>query len=149
MRDAQMEIQNAKIKCKINPKDADMDDAAKIYGLCLERLKYQIKNAKQRVNGNGNESILLESYNTAELDDIIDILELYDLEENTYDALKNKLDDLAYTVSILTHETLFFGFTGKGFLGLFLALKEKPLDPSSPFPLPKIFGRSLGDIKFT
>ncbi len=126
-----------------------MDDAAKIYGLCLERLKYQIKNAKQRKNGNGDESILLESYDTGELDDIIDILELYDLEENTYDALRNKLDDLAYTVSILTRETLFFGFTGKGFLGLFLALKEKPLDSSSPFPLPKVFGRGKGDIKFT
>lgn len=106
-----------------------MEDAAKIYGLCLERLKFQIKNAKQRVNGNGDDRVLLESYNTGNIDDIIDILELYDLEEKSYGAVKNKLDDLAYTVSVLTRESLLFGFTGKGHLGLFLLLKGKPVDP--------------------
>lgn len=104
-----------------------MNNAAKIYGLCLERLRYQINNAKQK--NNGTESILLESYNTGEIDDVIDILELYDIEEKTYDAFINKLDDLAFTVSVLTRENLFFGFNEKGHLSLYFGLKEKPVEP--------------------
>ena len=34
----------------------------KLYGLCLERLAFQIKNAKNRMNGSGEEKIILESY---------------------------------------------------------------------------------------
>ncbi|MDI6744591.1 MAG: hypothetical protein QMD07_04345 [Thermodesulfovibrionales bacterium] len=99
-----------------------MDDKAKIYGLCLQRLNYQIKNAKQRINGNGSHAdiFLLECYNTGDVDDIIDILELYDIDERTIESVMNKLDDLAYTVSALTCETLSFGFTEKGYLGLYL-----------------------------
>jgi len=99
-----------------------MNDAAKIYGLCMERLKYQITNAKQRINGNSKhtDSFLLECYNTGDVDDIIDILELYDIEKRTIGSLINKLDDLAYTVSVLTSEPLSFGFTEKGYLGLYL-----------------------------
>lgn len=94
---------------------------AKIYGLCLERLRHQIKKARE------NEAIttrnyLLEGYNTADIDDIIDILELYDLEERSYDGLMQKLDDLAYTVSVLTQEKLFFDFTEEGHLGLYLSI---------------------------
>jgi len=99
-----------------------MDDTAKIYGLCLQRLKYQINNARQRINGNGKRAggFLLECYNTGDVDDIIDILELYDIEERTIEAVMNKLDDLAYTVSALTSELLSFGFTENGCLGLYL-----------------------------
>ncbi|HAM52442.1 MAG TPA: hypothetical protein DCP92_17730 [Nitrospiraceae bacterium] len=53
---------------------------------------------------------LLESYNTGELEDIVDILELYDLEKRTLESLQEKLDELAYTVSVLMNETLMFGF---------------------------------------
>ena len=68
-----------------------MDDAIKIYGLCLERLKHQIKNAGNRVKAETYfcpDQVLLESYNTGERQDIIDILELYDLEERTFDSLR-------------------------------------------------------------
>lgn len=96
---------------------------AKIYGLCLERLGYQIKKAKE--SGSKSSEYLIECYNTGDIDDIIDILELYDLEERSYDELMQKLDDLAYTVSILTQEKLYFDFTEEGHLCLFLSLKGK------------------------
>lgn len=95
---------------------------AKIYGLCLERLRFQIKKAKER---GCTGDYLIESYNTADMDDIIDILEIYDLEERSLEGLMQKLDDLAYSVSLLTQEKLFFDFTEDGSLGLFLSLNEK------------------------
>lgn len=95
---------------------------AKIYGLCLERLRHQIKKARE--NGAITGNYLLEGYNTADIDDIIDILELYDLEERSYDGLMQKLDDLAYTVSVLTQEKLFFDFTEEGHLGLYLSITK-------------------------
>lgn len=100
-----------------------MNSEVKIYGLCLERLKHQIRLAWQRVNndrGENTSQFLLESYNTCDVDDIIDILELYDIEEPTVDALREKLDDLAYTVSILIGESLSFEITGQGHWGLYL-----------------------------
>ncbi len=56
-------------------------EKTKIYGLCLERMKYQKVHARQRVNGacQHNGLVLLESYNTSDIEDIIDILELYDI----------------------------------------------------------------------
>jgi hypothetical protein len=100
-------------------------EGAKIYGLCIERLKHQINNARGRVEKEGvqyEDRYLLESYNTGELDDIIDILELYDIEDRTLELVHEKLEELAYTVSVLTRETLTFGYTYKGHLGLYLAL---------------------------
>ena len=102
----------------------------KIYGLCLERLRYQIGNAKKKVNGDAlsiQNRFLLESYNTAEIDDIIDILELYDVEESTSNHVKEKLKELAYTVSILLQETLAFDLTDDGYLGLYLLTHDKSL----------------------
>jgi hypothetical protein len=96
---------------------------AKIYGLCLERLRHQINKAKEKGSISGD--YLLEGYNTGDIDDIIDILELYDLEERSYDGLMQKLDDLAYTVSVLTQEKLFFDFTEEGHLGLYITLNGK------------------------
>lgn len=100
-------------------------EGAKIYGLCIERLRHQINNAKYRVEKEGmqdQELYLLESYNSGEIDDIIDILELYDIEDRTPAQVNEKLEELAYTVSILTRETLSFGYTDNGHLGLYLAL---------------------------
>ena len=104
-----------------------MDDV-KIYGLCIERLKFQIGNAKERLNEGAavsDEHVLLESYNTDDPEDIIDILELYDINERSFEAVREKLDELAYTVSILTRETLTFGITERGHLGLYLAADVK------------------------
>lgn len=102
-------------------------EGVKIYGLCLERLRYQITNAKKRLNGKTSnpDRILLECYNTGELDEIIDILELYDVEERTPGNVKDKLEELAYTVSELVREKIVFDFTDEGHLGLYLALHEE------------------------
>ena len=101
-----------------------MDDV-KIYGLCIERLKFQIANAKRRLSENAQVyggHLLLESYNTGDPDDVIDILELYDINERSFEAVREKLDELAYTVSILCRETLNFGMTEEGYLGLYLTV---------------------------
>lgn len=95
-------------------------DGVKIYGLCLERLKHQITNAKSRAAG--AERVLLESYNTGDPEDIIDILELYDVTERTIEQVTEKLEDLAYTISVLTREKLRFDFTDEGYMGLFLSV---------------------------
>jgi hypothetical protein len=106
-----------------------MEDV-KIYGLCLERLKYQIGLAIKKVNGDApsiQDRVLLESYNTAEIDDIIDILELYDVEDSTSNHVKEKLEELACTVSLLLRETLTFDLTDDGYLGLYLLIRDESL----------------------
>jgi hypothetical protein len=103
-------------------------EGVKIYGLCLERLKHQITNAKKRVKDNADlcrDIVLLECYNTGEIDDIIDILELYDIEDRRAELLREKLEDLAYTVSELLRERLSFDYTSNGHLGLYLAVYEE------------------------
>jgi len=102
-------------------------DGVKIYGLCLERLRFQITNAKMRRErpwpGCG-ERVMLECYNTGGPDDIIDILELYDVKERTFAEVNEKLEDLAYTVSELVRDQVMFDYTDEGHLGLYLALPE-------------------------
>lgn len=100
-----------------------MEDNAKIYGLCLYRLKYQIGLAVGRAGGSGRQRLILESYNTADIDALVDILEIYDLQEKTREELGAKLEELAYTVSVLAKHTLFFDYTEQGHLGLFLDLR--------------------------
>ncbi len=102
----------------------------KIYGLCLERLKYQVGLAyekKQHNEAAAQNRYLLESYNSADIDDIIDILELYDLDERTSSHLRVKLDELAYTVSLLVSETIAFDLTDEGHLGLYLVVTEEAI----------------------
>jgi hypothetical protein len=106
-----------------------MEDV-KIYGLCLDRLKYQIGLAVKKVKGDAQSTqdrVLLESYNTADIDDIIDILELYDLEDSTSNHVKEKLKELADTVSLLLRETLAFDLTDEGHLGLYLLTRDESL----------------------
>lgn len=101
----------------------NMDDA-KIYNVCLMRVKFQITNAKQRLNNTFHSGgIILESYNTGDLEEIIDILELYDLDDRTPEGLSQKLEDLAYTVSVLVREKIVFDYDLKGNLGLYLEFK--------------------------
>jgi hypothetical protein len=107
----------------------DMEEV-KIYGLCLERLRYQIGNAKKKVTGDAQaipERILLESYNSADLDDIIDILELYDVEDRTENQVRERLEELAYTVSLFLRDTLTFDVTNDGHLGLYLLTGDESL----------------------
>ena len=102
-----------------------MQDEAKIYGLCLMRLKHQIEKAFSRERAEAD-ALLLECYNSGDVEDIVDILELYDLEDRSRKGLDAKLDELAYTVSILTRVKLYFSYTEKGFLGLFADLRSIP-----------------------
>jgi len=102
-------------------------DNAKIYGLCISRIKHQIQNARRRCCEGcpiSNNTVLLESYLTGDIEEIIDILELYDVEVHTLQHLMNALEDLAYTLSVLTREPLSFGFTEEGHLGFYLILQE-------------------------
>lgn len=105
-------------------------EGVKIYGLCLERLRHQIRNAKDRIgrgNGNGDATnrVLLESYCTGDMDEIVDVLELYDIDEKTSAQVQEKLEDLAYTVSVLIREQIAFGLTPEGHLGLYWVIKEE------------------------
>jgi hypothetical protein len=103
-------------------------EGVKIYGVCMDRLAHQIKLAKARLAGlppsSGKKILVLESYNTGDMDDIIDILELYDLPDNDTEAVLNKLEEVAMSVSILARETISFDFCDKGYLCLFLQVEQ-------------------------
>lgn len=99
---------------------------AKIYGVCLERVSELIGKAKKRLNGCIHGSrVLLESYHTCDLDDIIYILELYDIEEHTQGGLRKELEYVASAISDVTGETLTFGYTETGHLGLYLRAGQR------------------------
>lgn len=101
----------------------------KIYGLCLERLKFQIDKACERLSQGKvscDRGILLESYQTAHIDDIIDILELYDIEDHSPEGLQEKLEELAYTASVLMRKRIYFGSTPEGHLGIYVDLAVQP-----------------------
>jgi hypothetical protein len=102
-------------------------DEAKIYNVCLQRVKFQITNAKQRLNGAipPGGRIVLESYRTGDTDEIIDILEIYDLEVHTREGLEEKLEDLAYTVSVLVKDKIAFENDEKGNLCLCLMVRQE------------------------
>jgi hypothetical protein len=97
----------------------------KIYGMCLERLSHLIGKAKTRLNGNGYWTrVILESYNTGDLNDIVYILELCDIEAHTQRALRKELDYLAFALSEETGEMLSFDYCEGGHLGLYLTVGE-------------------------
>jgi len=102
-------------------------DEAKIYNVCLMRVKHQVTNARQRLNGwiPAEGRLILESYNTGDIEEIVDILELYDLIDRTQEGLLEKLDDLAYTVSVLVKDTIAFDFDERGNLGLYLVPRQR------------------------
>lgn len=92
-------------------------DGIKIYGLCIDRLKHQIDLAG-RVKDNG--VVLLESYESSDPQDLIDILELYDIEDQDAGRVQDRLEEMAETASALTQESLSFGQTPEGHIGLYL-----------------------------
>lgn len=104
-----------------------LNEEAKIYGLCLVRLTHQIEKAKEASSSRSDKTgrVLLESYNSGDLEDIIDILELYDVQERTFEAVGEKLEELAYTATVLTGEELSFDFSEEGLLGLYLSLPDR------------------------
>lgn len=98
----------------------------KIYGICLERVGQLITKAKQRLNGSSQKGrVLLESYCTGDINDIVYILVLYDLKERTPEGLRKELEQVASTLSRIAHEDLSFGYTEEGHLGLYLTLTDR------------------------
>lgn len=95
------------------------DEDFKIYGCCLERIKFQIRDAQKRRARPVDGKVVLESYFTGELEEIVDLLELYDLDEKTCEALEEKLADLAFDVSLLAREKVSFDYDQRGDLCLF------------------------------
>ncbi|MBF0505842.1 MAG: hypothetical protein HQL09_03305 [Nitrospirae bacterium] len=101
-------------------------ETSSICGLCLGRLKYQIKNAKNRAaDGTGRAfsgRVLLESYFTCDPDEIVDILEIYHVTDRTLEGVMETLAELSCSASVLTRESLHFDFNEDGHLGLYLSL---------------------------
>ncbi|MBI5641221.1 MAG: hypothetical protein HZA17_12435 [Nitrospirae bacterium] len=113
-------------------------EGVKIYGLCIGRLKHQISKARQRLQAADDGfagPFLLESYTTGDIGEIMDILELYDLKEKTQDLLREKLEELAYTVSVLLREEIAFDYTAEGHLGLYLEVRQKAVESLSAISL--------------
>src|SRR5512139_2724258 len=99
----------------------------KVYGICLERVGHLITKGRQRLNGNSHRQgqVLLESYCTGNINDIVYILVLYDLKERTPEGLTRELEKVASTLSRVAHEELSFGYTEEGHLGLYLTLADR------------------------
>lgn len=102
-------------------------ESFKLYGICIERLKHQLALARKRVGEQASDRVALEGYQTGDVDVIIDILELYDLEERTPEMLWRKLEDVAHDVSLFIKETIEFGYDDNGNLCLYWKVK-KPAD---------------------
>lgn len=99
----------------------------KLYGVCVERLKHQLSLARKRVGDRIVDRVVLEGYQTGDIDEIIDILEFYDIEAKTPAALQSKLEELAHDVSLFIKETIEFGYDDNGNLCLYWRMK-KPAD---------------------
>jgi hypothetical protein len=95
----------------------------KINGVCLQRVGQLISKAKKRLNGKSHQGrVLLESYCTGDINDIVDILVLYHLRERTLEGLTKELEKVASTLSRIAHDELSFGYTEEGHLGLYLTV---------------------------
>ena len=99
----------------------------KLYGLCIIRLKHQIAQAKGRMRDG---RVLLESYCTGDLEEIVDILELYDLSPRTPEALVQKLGVLAADAALFVREPLGFDYNEEGELCIYLLEKDRTLELS-------------------
>ena len=97
----------------------------KFYGMCLVRVELQLRLAQERIlkgRERDRDRVLLESYCSADPEEVCDILEIYDLENMDEVSLFEKLEELADTVSILTRSRLSFGYSKEGHIGLFASL---------------------------
>ena len=91
----------------------------KLYGLCIMRLNHQISRAKEHGRMCGGRAVL-ESYCTGDVEDIVDLLELYDLAPRTTEALQSKLAELAADASLFVREPLAFDYNAEGELCIYL-----------------------------
>ena len=91
----------------------------KLYGLCVMRLKHQIALAKER-GRMCNGRVALESFCTGEVEEIVDLLELYDLKDISRRALDAMLCELAEDASLFVREPIAFDYDESGELCLYL-----------------------------
>lgn len=91
----------------------------KLYNVCVVRLKHQIELARKNDKVSGGRA-LLESYCTGDLEELIDIHELYDLEDRTLEGMMRKLDMVAKDAGLFVKEEVEFGFNEEGHLCLYL-----------------------------
>ncbi len=100
----------------------------KLYGLCIERLKHQIRLAEERVRRTPHSfdgRVVLEGYETSDVEEIVDLLELYDIGEKDRVSLINKLQELAENASLLVRREIEFDFDSNGNLCLYLRLNGR------------------------
>jgi hypothetical protein len=98
----------------------------KIHNICLDKLTERIDEARigSEVRSDKDGRILLESYNTSDIDEIIRIIGISDLRDRTIEGLLEKLEDLSLTLSCFTQEDLIFAFSEQGDLGLYLSVTK-------------------------
>ena len=95
----------------------------KLYGLCIMRLRHQIQRALD--SGRMRDGrVELESFCTAETDEIVDLLELYDLEDRTRAGLMEMLGELAADASLFVSGQIEFAFNEESELSLYLLAEE-------------------------
>ena len=95
----------------------------KLYGLCVERLKHQIKIASS--SGRMSDMpVVLESYCTGDIEEIIELLELYDLEDKSHAGLMQRLSDLAKDAGLFIKEKIRFDYNEDGELCIYLLPKN-------------------------
>ena len=102
----------------------------KLYNICVMRLRHQIEIAHKRGQVSGGR-IVLESYCTSDVEEIIDIHELYDIEDRTLEGVMKKLARVAGDASLFVKEKVEFDFNTEGELCLYLihsAASEKDTD---------------------
>ena len=84
-------------------------------------------NARKRVGDRVADRVVLEGYQAGDIDEIIDLLEFYDIEEKTPGALQDKLEALAHDVSLFVKEIIEYGYDDNGNLCMYWRMK-KPVD---------------------
>ena len=97
----------------------------KLYGLCIMRLRHQIALSKERGRMCMGRDVL-ESFCTGEVEEIVDLLELYDLQSRTREGLLKMLGELANDASLFVREPLAFDFDEQDKLCLYL-LEAEPV----------------------
>ncbi len=98
-------------------------EGLKLYGVCLERLQHQISQALSRTNG-ARGRVVLESYMTSDPQEIIELLELFDIEHEDMESVMRKLKEIAEDVSMMVKRRVEFGFSDEGELCLYLVLER-------------------------
>lgn len=91
----------------------------KLYNVCVMRLRHQIEIAHKGGRMSGGRTVL-ESYCTSDIEEIIDIHELYDIEDRTIEGVMKKLARVAGDASLFVKEKVEFDFSEEGELCLYL-----------------------------